>query len=198
MTASASVMRLLLRSNPVNSVASAATEDGAGSSSFPTPETRTKASHTTRTTTMTRRLTAIRRTRRRATSWLGPGASTTVGASCVVHRASLAGGHETPRVRFEDDLADRASVLREQRIFIGLDGPRPGQLVYEDLRDPAGPRRHDDDPVGQEDGLLDAVGDEDDGLGAVDPDPLQLEVHPLAGQRVERAEWLVHQQQRRV
>src|SRR5262245_39474254 len=80
MTASASVIMLLDRSSPVNSVASVATRDGGGRRSFPTPDTATNASHTTRTTTMTAMLTAIRRKRRRRTARLGPGASTTVGA----------------------------------------------------------------------------------------------------------------------
>ena len=37
------------------------------------------------------------------------------------------------------------------------------------------------------------MSDEDDGLAALAPDALQLEVHVLAGQRIERAEGLVHQ-----
>ena len=46
--------------------------------------------------------------------------------------------------------------------------------------------------------FLDRVGDEDDGLAAFAPDPQHLQVHLFAGQRVERAERLVHQDQFRV
>ena len=40
------------------------------------------------------------------------------------------------------------------------------------------------------------MGDEHDGLAPLEPDALQLDVHGLAGQRVERAERLVHQEER--
>ena len=60
--------------------------------------------------------------------------------------------------------------------------------------DPARPRRQDDDPVGDEDRLGDAVGDHHDGRRRALPEPQELEVEPLAGQRVERAERLVEQE----
>ena len=75
---------------------------------------------------------------------------------------------------------------------------RPRQVDVDDLADAPGPRRHHEDPVGEEHRLGDAVGDEDDGLACSRPDAQQLEVHRLARHRVERAEGLVHQQQRRV
>jgi hypothetical protein len=42
------------------------------------------------------------------------------------------------------------------------------------------------------------VGDQHDGGAGLLPDPEQLDVHVLAGQRVERSEGLVHQQHRRL
>src|SRR5579884_406923 len=63
---------------------------------------------------------------------------------------------------------------------------------------PPGPRRHDQHAVGEEHRLGNAVGDEQDRFPRGEPDPLQVAHHLVAGQRVEGAEGLVHQQQRRV
>ena len=62
--------------------------------------------------------------------------------------------------------------------------------------DPARPRREHDDPVRDEDGLRDAVGDQHDGLGRPRPEAEQLEVESFAAQRIERAERLVEQEHR--
>ena len=79
-----------------------------------------------------------------------------------------------------------------------LDRPLGGQVDVDDLRDPARPRGHDDDPRRQEDRLGDAVGHEHDGRPGPSPDAHQLGVHPLAGHLVEGAERLVHEQQLRI
>ncbi len=63
---------------------------------------------------------------------------------------------------------------------------------------PGRPGGKDDDAVGEEHRLVDVVGDEDDGLALGLPQRQQLELQPLAGQRVERAERLVHEQDERV
>ena len=60
--------------------------------------------------------------------------------------------------------------------------------------DAAGPRRQDDEMAGEQHRLLDAVGDHQDGLAGLAPELEQLLLHLLAGQRIERAERLVHQQ----
>src|SRR4029079_10041977 len=52
---------------------------------------------------------------------------------------------------------------------------------------------HDDDPAAKEDGLLDAVGDEEDGLAGRAPDVEQLELEALAGEGVQSAERFVHE-----
>ena len=69
-----------------------------------------------------------------------------------------------------------------------------GASTSRDRADPPGPRREQHDAVGQEHGLGDRVGDEDDGRVRGLGDPLQLQVHLVARDRVERAEGLVHEQ----
>ena len=63
-----------------------------------------------------------------------------------------------------------------------------------DVGDAARPRAHHHHAVGEEDGLVDRVGDQDDGGPGIEPDFLDQPVHLLAGEGVERAERLVHQQ----
>ena len=63
--------------------------------------------------------------------------------------------------------------------------------------DPPRARRHHDHAVGQEHRLGDRVRDEHDRRARLRADPQQLGLHPLAGHLVQRAERLVHQQQRR-
>src|SRR5690606_27694363 len=53
-----------------------------------------------------------------------------------------------------------------------------------------------DDPVGQEESLADVVGDENDRLANLGLDAAQLPLELFAGDRVDRAEWLVHQHDR--
>jgi hypothetical protein len=67
-----------------------------------------------------------------------------------------------------------------------------------DLLDRAGTGGHDHDAIGEEDGLRDAVGDEDHGLLVLLPDPEQLLLHHLAGLGVEGAKGLVHEKHRRM
>ena len=75
-----------------------------------------------------------------------------------------------------------------------VDRARTRQL-HGEIRDHAsGPRRHHDDPVGDEDRLGDAVRDQQDRRRRAFPEPQQLQVEPLAAQRVEGAERLVEQQ----
>src|SRR5207253_1298293 len=66
------------------------------------------------------------------------------------------------------------------------------------LDDPSRTRRHDSDVGREKDRLGDAVRDEHDGRPGLLPDPQQLDVQPLAGHLVERAEGLVHQEDRRL
>ena len=75
-----------------------------------------------------------------------------------------------------------------------LNVARPRRWIGKVGNDAAGPRRHDDHAVGQQDRLGDVVGDKDDRLAARHPDALQLDRHRLPGQCVKRRERLVHQQ----
>ncbi len=75
------------------------------------------------------------------------------------------------------------------------DVARPRQRHLEYLGDGrARPDRHHGDAVGEQDGLGDVVGHEHHGLTGALPDRQEHCVHAAAGQRVERAERLVHQQ----
>jgi len=88
-------------------------------------------------------------------------------------------------------------VFLKKRIVVQAGpGARSRQRYIEGLDDASGSRGHDDDPVGKEDGVSDAVRDEEDRIAALEPQRLQIGDHLLAGQRVERAEWLVHEQER--
>ncbi len=86
------------------------------------------------------------------------------------------------------DLTSRASRLDVAAAEIELVG----------LLDLAGARRHDDEPRGEENRLFDRVGDEEHHLAGAMPDVEDQLLDLLAGQRVERAERLVHQQYLRV
>ena len=79
-----------------------------------------------------------------------------------------------------------------------VDGSRPRQIDLDDARYAAGPRRHGDDAVGEQNGLADVVRHEDHGLLVRVPDAHQLEAELLARHGVERRERLVHQQNRRI
>lgn len=70
--------------------------------------------------------------------------------------------------------------------------PRPRQVDGDFLRDGGGPAAHDDDAVGQLHGLLDVVGDEDNGLFLLLPDVDEVGAHFQAGDEVERPERFVH------
>src|SRR5713226_8062355 len=67
------------------------------------------------------------------------------------------------------------------------EGDRVGGL------DPARARREDDDLVGERDGLLEVVSDEEHGIARVRPQVQQLVLHQVARLDVERAEGLVHE-----
>ena len=79
-----------------------------------------------------------------------------------------------------------SSVRGRGRSISSMSAMRPGRA------------RHHHHAVGEEHRLAGRMGDEHHGLAPLEPDALQLDVHRLAGERVERAERLVHQQQRRI
>src|SRR2546429_641033 len=82
----------------------------------------------------------------------------------------------------------------ERRVGAQILGRRAGtERDVDDFLDPAGSRGQYRHPLAEVHGLLDAVGDEHDGLAGVLPDPQQLVLQALPGLRVERRERLVHQ-----
>ena len=87
-------------------------------------------------------------------------------------------------------------IAQKCRVAAGVEAARPGDVDSDDLLDAARPWRHHDDPVGEQHGLVDAVRHEQHGLGRFEPQFLKIDAHLFAGQGIERAEWLVHQQQR--
>ena len=107
-------------------------------------------------------------------------------------RRRLQASFSTPRSRKRLRIC-RVYALNSGRSLLSTVRGR-GRSIVIDFRDRPRPRRHDDDPVGEEDRLLDAVRDEHGGLALFQPDALQIEIHLVTGQRIERTEWLVHQQ----
>ena len=99
----------------------------------------------------------------------------------------------------EEQLAELVPQLvevRRVRIISGVRGRGRSMSTVAMIR--PGPRAHHRDRVGEEHRLGDRVGDEQRGGGPLGPDALQLEVEPLAGHLVERAERLVEQQDLRL
>src|SRR5262249_1749628 len=90
------------------------------------------------------------------------------------------------------------NLARDLRILLAVDVARPPRIDRHDLHAPAPTRRHYDDSIGQLDRLVDVVRDEEYGLLLTLPHAYKLVLHPLARERVERREWLVHQQHARI
>src|SRR5882672_4091487 len=74
------------------------------------------------------------------------------------------------------------------------DAAGPGHVDGHAVQHPARPRGEHDHPVGQVDGLVDVMGDEDHGAPGALPDIEQERLHLVAGLDVEGGEGLVHQQ----
>src|SRR5216117_4164656 len=100
---------------------------------------------------------------------------------CIQETADFA--RELGVARMTDDRVE-AAWARNRHVQVGQNASRP--------------RRHDDDSIAEKDRLRNTVRDEHDGLAVRLPDALQLDVHALAGERIERPEWLVHQQDLRI
>src|SRR6266446_3325109 len=131
-------------------------------------------------------------------SWLGP----ICAAATVTMRAmsfllygfpNILPGHAELGDLFADQPLDLPLESHELRAR-ALARMREGHV--HDLLDGTGLRGHDHDAIGEEDGLGDAVGDEDHGLLVLLPDPEELLLHDLAGLGIEGTEGLVHQEHR--
>src|SRR4030042_322614 len=95
-------------------------------------------------------------------------------------------------VELRQDLAPYGDELLARAV------PRPRKTDRYDLPDLPRPGGHDDYPVRQEHRLVHGVGHEEDRLLRRRPYPQQLLLHQVPGLRVQGAEWLVHEQHRRL
>src|SRR4051812_9117762 len=93
-----------------------------------------------------------------------------------------------------DERPDLVQVLEEPRLALEMEGARARDVDVEDGLDAPRPCAHHDDAVGEEDRLVDLVGNEEHRLAGLVPDLEQLLLHELARLRVERGKRLVHQQ----
>src|SRR5262245_17616164 len=96
------------------------------------------------------------------------------------------------------EMIDAPDDVDESGAFARIDAAWARQIDSDDFPHAARPGRHDNDAVGEKDRLLDAVGDKDHSLTGGLPDILQIDLQLRAGERIERAERLVHQKKRRV
>ena len=94
--------------------------------------------------------------------------------------------------------ASRTSVIVAKNCSASrTSSSRAGERDVDDLGDAPRARRHDDHALGEEHRLGDRVRDEHDRRARLRADADQLGLHALARHLVQRAEGLVHQQQRR-
>ena len=107
-----------------------------------------------------------------------------------------------PHSQASTDAPSRARDVRDESVELRLgrsnrrSWPRERDGEFGD--EAARPGRHDQHAVRQENRFQDAVRDEEYRLAVRHPDFLQLEAHPLAGKRIERAKGLVHEQHTRI
>src|SRR5688572_24752449 len=97
-----------------------------------------------------------------------------------------------------DEPPDLVLVLDETLRPLDLECARTWQVDGDVGNDPSWAPRHDDDTIGEEHRLVDLVRHEEHGLARRVPDPQELGLHELSRLRVERGEWLVHEEDRRI
>ena len=93
-----------------------------------------------------------------------------------------------------DGVTHRRDVLTELWRGLRRQIAGPGQRYRQIQHDAAGPRRHDNDAVGQEDGFGNAVRHKDNGLAAFCPNPQQFDAEIFARDGVQRPKGLVQQE----
>src|SRR5262245_40847658 len=79
-----------------------------------------------------------------------------------------------------------------------LGRPRARQTDLDDLKNLRRTLVEYNHPVGQEDRFGYAMGDQETGLSPLAPDAKQLDVELVSGHGIQRTEWLVEQQDRRI
>src|SRR5215217_2983561 len=115
-------------------------------------------------------------------------------AMCVLLFVGAGEEHATLADFFLDERPDLVQVLEEPRLTLEMKRARARDVDVEDGLDAPGSRAHHDDAIGEEDRLVDLVGDKQHRLAGLVPDLQQLLLHELARLRVERGERLVHEQ----
>src|ERR1700759_2627175 len=75
---------------------------------------------------------------------------------------------------------------------------RPRQGDFKKRLHATGATRHHRNAIGKLDRFVDAVGDQNDGLGLAFPYTQELVLHEAAVLSVERGEWLIHEEQARL
>src|SRR5256712_3630932 len=93
-----------------------------------------------------------------------------------------------------DEVPDVVAVFEALHRLLDGEVARAREVDAHLLADARRAGGEDDDAIAEEDGLLDVVGNEDDGLARAIPELDQLFLHGLARLRVEGAEGVVHQQ----
>src|SRR5712691_7379682 len=111
-------------------------------------------------------------------------------------RRPLQGRWRTTTTPSSAQMADDLLLVLEEFDAQGIARAREGDANLGPERARMG--REHDDPVGEVDGLGDVVGDVDDGLARLAPDVDQHPLHLVAGERVQRGEGLVHEEDGRV
>ena len=90
------------------------------------------------------------------------------------------------------------NVAAQAQKFSAVALPRPRQIHGDGPGQPAGARRHDDNPVAHVDRLVDVMRDEQHRGAAGLPKPQDFILHFHAREGVERPEWFVEEQDLRV
>src|SRR5262245_37460586 len=158
--------------------AASAIAEGAGSTNVGTRNVRTPVSHTSSKTTNVAS----------GSRYSRPG--TANGSALSEDRAGVA--------VTEDETSDLVCMIPKLGGVLHSHDAGTREPHRDDPLDATGPAGHHHDAVREQDGLGNAVRDEEDRLPSLLPDPEQLETHLFARQGVEGPERLVHEQDLRV
>src|SRR5215467_15720116 len=93
-------------------------------------------------------------------------------------------------------VVDSLGITRERGLLAERQGARPRDIDSELFNNPARRGRHHQDTVGQTNGLLHAMSDEENRWPIAHPKLFEIVADLETGQSVERTERLVHQQNR--
>src|SRR5262249_48405462 len=98
----------------------------------------------------------------------------------------------------QEMMPDALHMFDETRLAAGMSATWAREVVVHDVGNAARARGHHHHAIRKQYRFLDTVGDEENGVAIAQPYALEVEVHLLAGERIERPEGFVHQQQPRL